>query len=329
MTLFFLVLFFILLTTKCDAIVSVSNMVQLFHTISNGGSGFQQGRYHIMASGSTAELVAGVYKCNIPSLHDGIARCADDNYGILYSQDLFGEVKCEEDDASCILDAEEERRGMIVHGTSIGTLTFRALAFVNGEASFGGGVAIEGGAIVTIELCVFSNCRATWSSLGGGAIYVHSSGTTVNVYGTSFNGNTAASGNGDDIYKNIGTITIHNTCPSPFSSNTPIQGEMIMRFVQAVEPSHKALYVTASPTTTSLLPQDLLWTLMATSTVINTRTLDALATPVLPVAPTWMMAQMATSTASMGGKLEAVGARLPHFAPALYATLTTVVHTVR
>ena len=35
----------------------------------------------------------------------------------------------------------------------------------------------------------------------GGAILVQSSGTSVNVYGTSFNGNTADSGNGNDIYK--------------------------------------------------------------------------------------------------------------------------------
>ncbi|GMH64011.1 hypothetical protein TrRE_jg1879, partial [Triparma retinervis] len=35
------------------------------------------------------------------------------------------------------------------------------------------------------------------------------------------------SGNGDDIYRYSGTITIHNTCPSPYSSNTPIQGSAL------------------------------------------------------------------------------------------------------
>jgi predicted outer membrane repeat protein len=86
---------------------------------------------------------------------------------------------------------------------------------------------------VTIELCIFTNNRATKSEGGGGAIYVSGfgSGTAVNVYGTSFNGNTADSGNGDDIYNNGGTITIHNTCPSPYSSNTPIQGKTRMRIV--------------------------------------------------------------------------------------------------
>ncbi|GMH65336.1 hypothetical protein TrRE_jg1788, partial [Triparma retinervis] len=37
------------------------------------------------------------------------------------------------------------------------------------------------------------------------------------------------SGDGDDIYRsnNGATITIHNTCPSPYSSNTPIRGSAL------------------------------------------------------------------------------------------------------
>jgi hypothetical protein len=142
---------------------------------------------------------------------------------------LNGLVKCQEDTAVCVIDAEGTRRGMRVEGTGASTLYLRGLTFQDGAGVVGGGVEILEGAIVTIELCVFSNCRATESSWGGGAIYVNNGGTTVNVYGTSFNGNTAASGNGDDIYNkpsDPGTITIHNTCPSPYSSNTPSQGEI-------------------------------------------------------------------------------------------------------
>ena len=58
---------------------------------------------------------------------------------------------------------------------------------------------------------------------------------------------------------------------------------------------------------------------------INTRTLAALAMPVLPVAPPLMMGLMETSTAPMGDQLE----DMAHFAPALCVTLDTVVHTVR
>jgi hypothetical protein len=144
---------------------------------------------------------------------------------MLVTEGLNGILKCLEDDASCILNGEQTRRGMDVYGTGAGTLLLRALTVQDGEGASGGGVYILSGAIVTIELCVFSNCRATGSSHGGGAIILESSSTTVNVYGTSFNDNTAASGDGDDIYMYSGTITIHNTCPSPYSSNTPIEGE--------------------------------------------------------------------------------------------------------
>ena len=68
---------------------------------------------------------------------------------------------------------------------------------------------------------------------------------------------------------------------------------------------------------------------MATYGAIHTHTLAALTIPVLPVAPPLTMAPTGTSTALTVGKLGVDGVRLPHFAPALYVTLTTVVHTVR
>jgi hypothetical protein len=190
---------------------TVSNYIDIYHNTGNS----------IMSNGDTTVLAVGVYQCS-----DG--TCSNSN-SMLSTDSLHGEVKCEEEDASCVLNGEGTRRGMAVSGTGASTLYLRALAFQDGEGSSGGGVFIESGAIVTIELCVFSNCRATSteSYYEGGAIWVESSATTVNVYGTSFNDNTAASGDGDDIYNNgAGTITIHNTCPSPYSSNTPIQGEI-------------------------------------------------------------------------------------------------------
>ena len=51
-------------------------------------------------------------------------------------------------------------------------------------------------------------------------------------------------------------------------------------------------------------------------------------TPVLPAVLPLMMALTGTSTALTVGKLGVDGARLPHFAPALYVTLDTVVQTV-
>ena len=217
--------FFLFLLIAGVSGVNVVDMNGLFNTVSNRVySGFNTGN-SIMANGDTAVLADGSYKCS-----EG--TCAHWS-AMLYTDDLNGEVKCVEDNASCVLDGENARRGMNVDGTGSGTLILRALTFDKGyrDGGSGGGVYIQSGAVVDLKLCIFSNNRATSSWSGGGAIYVWGSGTTVNIYGTSFNGNTADSGNGDDIYRWTGTITIHNTCPSPYSSNTPIQGKTRMRIV--------------------------------------------------------------------------------------------------
>jgi predicted outer membrane repeat protein len=197
--------------------VNVVDMNGLFNTVNVNGNS-------IMANGDTVILVVGLYKCSEGSCS------GSGSINMLETEDLNGEVKCVEDNASCVLDGENERRGMLVVRTGSGTLILRALTFDKGYASYGGGVYIVYGAILDLELLVFSNNRATDSAFGGGAIYVYTSGTIVNAYGTSFNGNTADSGNGDDIYRDsYGTIIIHNTCPSPYFSNTPIQGKTIFK----------------------------------------------------------------------------------------------------
>ena len=204
--------------------MNVVDMNGLFNTVSNSYNADNTGN-SIMANGDSTILAVGLYKCSQ-------GTCAD-SYIMLITDDLYGEVKCVEDNASCVLDGENARRGMYVSGTGSGTLILRALTFDKGYADYGGGVYIQWDAIVYLKLCIFSNNRATSSDSRGGAIYVSSTGGTIKVYGTSFNGNTADSGNGDDIYNynSQATITIHNTCPSPYSSNTPIQGKTRMRIV--------------------------------------------------------------------------------------------------
>jgi predicted outer membrane repeat protein len=219
--------------------VNVVDMDGLFNTVSNAVYiGCNTGN-SIMANGDTAILAFGPYKCS-----EG--TCAD-SYEMLIAEHLYGEVKCVEDNASCVLDGENARRLMTVSGTGSRTLILRALTFDKGHYGYsGGGIFIGSDSIMDLELLVFSNNRATSSSYGGGAIYVSSSGTNVNVYSTSFYGNTAVSGNGDDIYRDSYAadsyaaddddsdepiITIHNICPSPYSSNTPIQGKKRIRIV--------------------------------------------------------------------------------------------------
>jgi predicted outer membrane repeat protein len=201
----------------------------LFNTVSNADNEYTTNTGNsIMSNGDTAVIAAGSYKCS-----EGTCAHSTEN-GILWTENLWGAVVCVEDYASCILDGELMTRGMAVEGTGSGIFVIRAILFKDGVSWSGGGILTSSGAIVTLELLVFSNNRATDSAYGGGAIYVDGSGTTVNAYGTSFYGNTADSGDGDDIYRSYygsPTITIHNTCPSPYSSITPIQGKMRMRIV--------------------------------------------------------------------------------------------------
>ena len=106
-----------------------------------------------MANGDTVVLAVRSYKCSEGTCHSSLSMLA--------IGEKFGEVKCEENTASCILNGENSRRGMRVAGTGTSTLLLRALSFQDCEAFDGGGVDISVGAIVDFELCVFSNCRAT------------------------------------------------------------------------------------------------------------------------------------------------------------------------
>ena len=89
------------------------------------------------------------------------------------------------------------------------------------------------GAMVSIELCVFSNCVATSTAWGhgGGAIFVDDDGGgTINIFGTSFNGNLAEEGGdilADASFPQNIFITIHSTCPSPYSDETSVQGDAL------------------------------------------------------------------------------------------------------
>ena len=172
----------------------------------------------IMANGDTTTLSVGEYKCS-----DG--TCAGD-YDMLSTYNLYGTIQCFNDDVSCVLDGQSSRRGMYVVGTGSGKLTIRAIRFYQMKIVdyAGAGMFIGNGAKVDVILCVFDTCEITSRDYGGGGIYVKSG--TVDIYATAFTGNSATSGNGDDIYNtDDGTVTIHDTCPSPYSANTPTQGK--------------------------------------------------------------------------------------------------------
>lgn len=192
-----------------------------------------------MANGDTAVLAVGAIKCSegTCSTHTFGDEVADYQSMVAINA-LFGEVRCTEDDASCVLDGEKKRAGIGVESTGGGVLTFRALTFYDMEQIFSGGLLILGGQL-DIELCIFSNCRAmsTTSIIGidfssGAILYVGLSGgvaeSPINIYGSSFYNNSAGFADDIGVYSFggvSGTVTVHNVCPPPYSSNIPMQGK--------------------------------------------------------------------------------------------------------
>ena len=185
---------------------------ELFNKLSNGGNSR-------MSNGATVMMMIGDYKCS-----EGECEGADT---ILKLDDVHGKIKCIDDNAKCVMDAEGSRRSLDVDGTGGETLSVRAITFTNGEVQIGGGMNVWNMATVDIYLCVFSQCRATGLELwyGGGAIFVGDGGSTVNIFSTIFTDNSADNGQGDDIFRVQGSITIYDTCPPPYISNNPRKGE--------------------------------------------------------------------------------------------------------
>ena len=194
-------------------------MTELFNKVSNNDKSNNKGT-SIMANGDTTILDVGEYKCSG-------ATCAGST-NMLSTKDLYGTIRCTIDDASCVLNGESSRRGMWVQGTDSGTLTLRAIRFYRGKDVAGGGLEVLNNAIVQVVLCVFDSCQATDTGRGGGGICVGhiGSNTAVNIYATTFTGNSAPDGKGKDIRRTGGNVNLHNNaCPSPYSAITPTQGK--------------------------------------------------------------------------------------------------------
>ena len=171
-----------------------------------------------MANGDTTTLSVGEYK--------GSDWAYGSYGGMLDIKYLGGTIQCLRHDVSCVLDGELNKRIMRVYGSSSSSLNVRAIRFYRGKVNAGGGgLEVYGGGKVILELCIFDSCQST-HSIGGGGIYVYGFNSIVSIYSTLFTENVAPSGKGNDISQaTSGTVTIHETCPSPYSANTPTQGK--------------------------------------------------------------------------------------------------------
>ena len=101
-------------------------------------------------------------------------------------------------------------------------MTLAGIHFKDGYLSggYGGALYIRYSALVSVQGCKLSSNQAA----EGGGIYAQDDfmrGTTVNLYTTSFVGNSA--NYGDDIFVYSASLTVHSTCP-PDWSGTPAAG---------------------------------------------------------------------------------------------------------
>ena len=102
-------------------------------------------------------------------------------------------------------------------------MTLAGIHFKDGNSgSYGGGALyITSSAFVSVQGCKLSSNQADF----GGGIAAESSGTTINIFTTTFDGNTATYG--DDIYVAYSaSVTVHSTCP-PGWSGTPAAGSYL------------------------------------------------------------------------------------------------------
>ena len=98
-------------------------------------------------------------------------------------------------------------------------MTLAGIHFMDGSRSgSGGALYIYSSALVSVQGCKLSSNQA----YRGGAIYAGGSVTTINIFTTDFDGNTATY-DGDDIYVSWASVTVHSTCP-PDWSGTPATG---------------------------------------------------------------------------------------------------------
>jgi hypothetical protein len=118
----------------------------------------------LMSPGGAVMIDSGHYKCS-----EGTCAASDK---MLVLTSMWGEVKCNSDAATCILDGEDSHIVMAISGFDLGdnVLTVRAFTVTKGRWANCGGIGVSGGAIVDIILCIFIDNEPL--AAGAGAIGV-------------------------------------------------------------------------------------------------------------------------------------------------------------
>ena len=222
----------------------------------------------------------------------------------------YGSVEGIDDFVTSILDAQSSTQVIKVAGSGGSTMTLRALTIQNGRGHVGG-LYIYSNAVVVVKMCSFINCESTNS---GGAILAWSTFVTINVYGSNFSGNTGAAGRECNDMHLVASGSgnchiVHNTRPSPYSSNDPTQGKTRMkrrRIASSKEPfiTLKLTSYLPIPIFPSSASQATLWTQMAMSTAQNTPSLAAYPPPTLPLTPLPLPPRQSLTTPTLAISLD-------------------------
>ena len=125
---------------------------------------------NLMSRGEVAFLAVKDYLCN-----DGLFPHCSSTENMLGIDALAGGLHCITDRGECVLDGQNQRRGIYVTTgirATTGAVLLRGLKFYRGQGIMGGGMVLTGGAKVDLVLCRFQTCMAIGDTLGGGAIFV-------------------------------------------------------------------------------------------------------------------------------------------------------------
>ena len=181
----------------------------LFNLISNR-EGLDNVGNNIVDNGDDVALGVGTFS-GAPYAYGG---------SVYYTIGIYFSLVCSGAPHNCVFDGLNSRGLMCIEGTGGGTMTLAGIHFKDGYrsgSSAGGALYISSSALVSVQGCKLSSNQAAY----GGAIYATYSGTTLNIFTTTFDGNTATYG--DDIYVYQASVTVHSTCP-PDWSGTPAAG---------------------------------------------------------------------------------------------------------
>jgi len=207
----------------------ISNHVDLFHAISNYKYGEATGA-NIMPPGGLIELQSGYYAGSEHPYATETTVYSMENLPLSIACDTM---------AFCAFDGLNSMRIIEVYGTSPdpttkpGVLVLHALRFSNGFTAKGDGGAlyISGGAFVSVVSCQFVD---NWA-FDGGAIYVGTEESVLDVYVGLFEGNACSQKfYRDDIYSyEEATVTLHPTCPPGYRGTSSFLGEVATFHVDA------------------------------------------------------------------------------------------------